>query len=192
MTSTSSFVDADVTEAARFPAAGVRLDDLAASRALTQLRPRELFSRWPAVFDTAGMVRATRIPLGLAAKMWVEEGDVDLDGVAAGPQERGYYYKWWRGLHCLMGNEGYANGLYRVRPSFERFKCTEFGFKLDSRAVIQAPEGAQSKLHIAAHDWAVTFLFLQNVRPAPLHPAFSPPFSLRLPHSVAPPLVPRL
>lgn len=99
-------------------------------------------AKLPAEFDVAGMIRATRIPLGFAAKMWVKEGDIDLDEVAAGPQDGGSYYKWWRGLHCLMGDEGYANGLYLVRPSFERFKCEEFGFKLDSKTVIQAPEGA--------------------------------------------------
>ena len=89
------FIDADVTDAEQFPKAGVRLDGLAVSRALTQVRSRELNGHCPVEFHMAGIIRATRIPLGFAAKMWVEEGDVELGGVAAGPEDEGYYYKPW-------------------------------------------------------------------------------------------------
>lgn len=88
------------------------------------------------------MICTSRIPLGLAAKMWVAEGDVDVDGKAAGVGQDGWYYQWWRRLHCLMGEERYEAGLYLTRPSHEKFKCDGFGFKIGYRAVVQAPKRA--------------------------------------------------
>ena len=126
------------------PIVGVRLDDLTVSRVLGHLGPRALNRSWPAEFDQQGMVRATRIPLGLAAKMWVKAGKVDLDGKIV--EEGAYYYKWWRGLHCLMGKEGFDAGMYKVRPSFETFRCAGFGFKVACKAVEQEPDEVSGAL----------------------------------------------
>jgi len=40
------------------------------------------------------MIRATRMPLGNAAKMWVQDGYVSVDGIRAEKKHQGYYYKW--------------------------------------------------------------------------------------------------
>lgn len=125
------------------PEIGVRLDDLTISRVLGSLG-RALHRAWPADFDQQGMIRATRIPLGLAAKIWVKAGAVDVDGELI-PKD-GYYYSWWRGLHCLMGKEGYDAGHYLIRPSYESFKCRGFGIKVGYRAVMQTAESESGKL----------------------------------------------
>lgn len=45
------------------PTAGVRLNDMSVGKVLTAgIRPSVLNSRWPAEFDAAEMVRATRYP----------------------------------------------------------------------------------------------------------------------------------
>ena len=42
------------------------------------------------------MVKASRMPLGYAAKMYIQVGDIDRNGRAA--TQAGWYYKWYRGL----------------------------------------------------------------------------------------------
>ncbi|KAL9040787.1 MAG: hypothetical protein Q9214_004344 [Letrouitia sp. 1 TL-2023] len=137
-------VQGKVVEIADIPTHGVRLDDLLVAKVLESgsFTKPQLHGKWPAEFDLEGMVRARRIPLGYAAKRYVEAGEKDVDGNIVQPGEEGYYYKWWGGLHCLMGKEGQDKGLYMTRPSFEKFKIRRaMGFKIDSRAVIQKPEG---------------------------------------------------
>ena len=133
-------INSAVTEAnfnEMVPKAGVRLDDRTAAMALlTQLRTT-LFRRWPAEFSQAGMIRTTRLPLGMAYKKWIEAGEVDVDGSVA--VEPGWYYMWWGGIHCLMEEEGLDAGLYMIRSSDEEFKCKgKFGFKVGFKAVIQS------------------------------------------------------
>lgn len=89
------------------------------------------------------MIRATRIPLGLAARMTVKVGGKDIDGDEVKEGEEGWYFKWWRGLYCLMGDEGYKKGMCLVRPSFESFRCEGWTFKKAFKAVIQAEEGEE-------------------------------------------------
>ena len=132
------------------PTSGVRIDDLTISRVInfsqsdtgrsSTLSAKILHKNWPADFDREGMIRATRMPLGYAAKMWVEVGDTDAEGKVVSKGQEGWYYKWWRGLHCLMGKEGFDAGLYLVRPSHESFIVDGFGFKAGYKAVIQAGE----------------------------------------------------
>lgn len=55
--------------------------------------------------------------------------------------EEGWYYKWWGGIHCLMGKEGFDAEMYLIRPSHEEFLVKGFGFKKGYRAVVQADEG---------------------------------------------------
>jgi len=100
-----------------------------------------LHRNWPADLNKAGMIRATRVPLGNAAKVYVKEGEIDIDGKIVKKHDEGYFYKWWRGIHCLMGQEGLNANLYLIRPSFEAFRCNGFTFKIGYRAVVQAPEG---------------------------------------------------
>lgn len=73
------------------PTVGVRLNDLTISRVLGRLGPKALNSSWPADFDQQGMVRATRVPLGLVAKAWAEAGEEDLDGEVV--KKGAYYYR---------------------------------------------------------------------------------------------------
>lgn len=71
-----------------------------------------------------------------------DQGDMDVERVAARAEDEGWFYKWWRGLHCLMGKEGYDAGMYLTRPSHEKSQCEGFGFKIGFRTAIQAPKGA--------------------------------------------------
>ena len=136
------FMDHTVTEANfndKVPTEGVRLDDRTAAIALLTQTGKTLARYWPADFDQAGMVRATRVPLGHAYKLLVKAGEQDFDGNIVA--EDGYYYQWWRGIHCLMGKEGLDAGFYMIRPSFEDFLCTKFTFKISGRAVVQHRSG---------------------------------------------------
>ncbi|KAI4247288.1 MAG: hypothetical protein L6R40_001631 [Gallowayella cf. fulva] len=129
------------------PSPGVRVDDYLAGELLVSIESAEiLHQKWPAEFGQNGMIRAARIPLGHAAKMWVKPGDIDIDGNVVCPGQEGWYYKWWRGLHCLMGKEGYDAGLYWIRPWGEGFKCEGMTFKISyqgasCRAVVQLATG---------------------------------------------------
>ena len=122
------------------PTSGIRLDDRTAGVALRCLSMKDLHAQYPAEFDTAGMIRASRVPLGHCYKKWFEAGKVDIDGNVL--TESAYYYLWWRGLHCMMGKEGMDAGLYMIRPSFESFKCEGFGIKVSHKAVVQHASGS--------------------------------------------------
>ncbi|KAL8903311.1 MAG: hypothetical protein Q9171_007447 [Xanthocarpia ochracea] len=124
----------------QLPTSGVRVDDFHAGKLLmSSYTSKILFQAWPAEFDHNGMIRATRIPLGHAAKCWRRVGATDIDGNVVQSGQEGWYYDWWRGLHCLMGKEGYDAGLYLVRPSFETFRCEGMTFKIDYKAIVQLP-----------------------------------------------------
>ncbi|KAI4185384.1 MAG: hypothetical protein LQ346_005915 [Caloplaca aetnensis] len=128
------------------PKTGVRLDDRTAALVLENVsNAATLNESWPAEFDTRGMPRATRVPLGHAAKMWVTAGDVDVDGNVATEDDQGWYYKWWKGLQVLMGQEGNDAGLYLIRPSHEFDQCAGMGFKLSHRAVVQEAPPAEEE-----------------------------------------------
>ena len=75
------------------PTMGVRVDDLTISRVITEFNAGQLNSYWRAEFDQKGMIRAKRIPLGHAAKMWAALGDIDIDGNVVGVGQPGWYYK---------------------------------------------------------------------------------------------------
>ena len=130
-----------VTTVDDIPVKGVRLDDMTVALVLDKCGQKTLSENWPAEFDAQGMIRATRVPLGYAAKTWEEEGAVDVDRNVVPVGGAGYYYKWWRGLHCLMGKEGLDANKYLIRPSYETFKCAGFGFKISSKAEIQLASG---------------------------------------------------
>lgn len=124
------------------PTSGVRVDDFLAGKLLmSDYSSKVLHQAWPAEFDNNGMIRATRIPLGHAAKRRRHVGETDIDGKIIQLGQEGWYYDWWRGLHCLMGKEGYDAGLYLVRPSWEKFLCEGMTFKIDYKAVVQLPTG---------------------------------------------------
>ena len=131
--------DLKETELNQIPHFGVRVDDLTASKVLPHFNRKTLNKRWPAEFDLNGMIRATRMPLGRAAKQYVKRGEKDVNGKKA-PKD-GWYYLSWGGIHILMGKEGLAAGRYWVRPSHEKFKCPGLGFKIEDWAEVQlAPE----------------------------------------------------
>ena len=127
------------TELDQIPHSGVRVDDLTASKVLSHYNYSILRTRWPAEFDQKGMIRATRVPLGRAAKRWVNRGERDVDENLV--VKEGWYYLSWGGIHTLMGKEGLDVDRYRVRPSFKNFKCPRLGFKRSDWAEVQlAPE----------------------------------------------------
>ncbi|KAL8908230.1 MAG: hypothetical protein Q9207_000951 [Kuettlingeria erythrocarpa] len=142
------FTDAALTkhQIDTIPDTGVRLDDRTAALVLENISDAATLNRsWPAEFDTRGMPRATRVPLGLAAKMWVTAGDVDVDGNVATEDDEGWYYKWWKGLQVLMGQEGNDAGLYLIRPTHEFDRCAGMGFKLSHWAVVQEAPPAEEE-----------------------------------------------
>ena len=122
------------------PTSGVRVDDMTAAFVVTLFTQDTLVTNWPADFDTKGMVKAERNPLGHAAKFWKGEGEVDIDGNAVPKGKAGYYYKWLLGIHCLCGKEG-ERDVYMKRPAFEVPRCSGVHFKVSSRALIQLPSG---------------------------------------------------
>ena len=83
-----------------------------------------------------GMIKARRMPLGFAAKIYVQVGDIDRNGHAA--TQAGWYYKWYRGLHLLYGLEG--QGEYKHRPDWERELSNTWYFDQDFRCVFQEEE----------------------------------------------------
>ena len=108
-------------------ASGVRLDDLAAGCALLLYEPAERYRFWPSEFDKKGMIRATRMPLGLPFVVDVKMGDLDVDGKPC--TSPGKYYGWWGGIHALVGKEGLEANLYKIRPSWEKLNG-RMGFKV--------------------------------------------------------------
>jgi len=135
------FINGALNNLGEIPTSGVRIDDLTISRVINTMKASALHRNWPADLNKAGMIRATRVPLGHAAKIYMKEGEVDIDEKVVKKNEEGYFYKWWRGIHCLMGQEGFDANQYLIRPSFETFRCAQFSFKVGYRAVLQAPEG---------------------------------------------------
>ena len=55
------------------------------------------------------------MPVGFSAKMLVNKGDKDHHGKEA--SKAGWYYRWFRGVHILCGEEGL--NLYKYRPLYE-------------------------------------------------------------------------
>ena len=145
------------------PTSGVRLDDLSITRVLESgMTAAQLNAAWPAYFDTKGMIRAERKPLGRAAKTWVQYGDRDANRNVIGPGEQGYYYKWYGGIHLSCGKEGLDAGLYRPRKSLKGLQGKAvrkgkreiikpgFFFKKGYDAVIQRPEDSTDAETMAA------------------------------------------
>ena len=98
-------MEPDITDVTKIPRKGVRVDDYLAGLILEQVdNPGDL---WPADFDAKeGMPRAVRCPLGHASKPYVHEGEIGISKKVCTKEQEGRYYNWWKGLHCLMGNEG--------------------------------------------------------------------------------------
>ena len=128
--------------ASSVPDKGIRLDDLTVALVGTEGYSNEkLVSAWRAEFDEKGMVRASRVPLGHAAKVFCKEGDVDLDGHILSKGEEGWYYQWYKGLQLLCGQEGLKAGRYLQRPARERRRVKGLGFKRGCKAVVQLEPG---------------------------------------------------
>lgn len=85
------YIKPDLDDPANFPTVGV---DLTISRVVEPFSGRQLHKNLPAEFDRHGMIRATRIPFGLPAKLWANQGQMDVDGNIVGPGNSGWYYKW--------------------------------------------------------------------------------------------------
>ena len=127
------------TELEQIPHSGVGVDDLTASKLVQHYDRKILHARWPAEFDQKGMVPAERLGLGRAAKRWVNRGEMDVDGKIV--EREGWYYLSWGGIHTLSRKEGVDANRYRIRPSYEKFKCPGLGFKISDWAEVQlAPD----------------------------------------------------
>ena len=87
-------------------------------------------------FDRKKNNKASRMPLGFAAKMFVPVGDIDRNGHAA--TQAGWYYKWYRGIHILCGEEG--AGRYKHRPSHEDTMPEMWYYDIDFRCQVQEKE----------------------------------------------------
>ena len=135
------YMNPDVKNLDDVPCKGVRLDDLTAALVLDNFSRKTLHKNWPADFDSTGMIRGTRVPIGHAAKVWKNEGELDVIGDPVPVDGAGYYYMWWRGIHCLCGKEGLDAGVYKHRPPHEEFLCFGNDFKVSSRAIVQLPSG---------------------------------------------------
>lgn len=133
-------MDRTISRAEDVPQLPLRLDDRLCALVYEKFDQKQLNRLWPSEFDLEGMVRATRAPLGHAAKHYYKPDDVDYDGNVLQPGEEGWYYLWLGGLQCLMGKEGWDAGRYLQRPSDEK-KFTGFAFKKAFKAVVQAAPG---------------------------------------------------
>lgn len=126
-------------DAKLIPVNGVRLDDMHVAIVLESglFSKKQLTANWQGEFDKKGMTRASRVPLGHAAKVYKTVGDTDIDGQTIGKGEEGYYYLWHRGLQMLGGQESINAGMYLQRPSFEKDRCTGTTWKKSHKAAIQ-------------------------------------------------------
>ena len=119
---------------------GVRLDDYHCYLAATQTDVTDLHNSFGSEFDVNRDIRATRMPMGLAAKVWRDVGDVDMDGQVVYPGEQGWYYLWWRGIHLLCGEEGWQAGMYRVRATwFDRGLPGKFCYAFGVFCIVDDP-----------------------------------------------------
>ncbi|MCJ1307521.1 hypothetical protein MMC25_001167 [Agyrium rufum] len=81
------------------PTSGIQLDDFTMRYVLqsTVVSKQALKTYWPGEFDRTGFPRSTRMPLGLAAKVWANVGDKAYPDKIDGPPsvieegEQGYY-----------------------------------------------------------------------------------------------------
>lgn len=134
-------MDLSIEKAEDVPQLPVRLDDRLCALVYENFHKFQLNYLWPSEFDSEGMVRASRVPLGNAAKHYYKAGDIDYDGNILQPGEEGWYYLWLGGVQCLMGKEGWDAGWYLKRPRGEK-KIKGFAFKKSCKAEIQAPPGS--------------------------------------------------
>lgn len=118
------------------PLHGVRVDDYTIFMLISKL-PRAHLANWKADFDTKGMVKSRRYPLGVAAKEYCKVGRVDRNGKKVQKGKAGWYYLWYKGIHLLCGDEG--RDKYKIRPSFEDESDCVFEFDRNYRAVDPNP-----------------------------------------------------
>ena len=116
------------------PKHGVRVDDYTAWK-LIEAKSRAELSTWKADFDTKGMLKAGRRPLGVAAKQYFAAGATDRDGHVLTADEAGWYYLWYKGLQIMCGDEGAK--VYMKRPSNEKEFDGKVFFRKGWKAVIQ-------------------------------------------------------
>ena len=121
-----------------------RLDDLTIANLIDYgLETKTLNERWPVEFDQKGNIRALRMPLGFAAKMYVSAGERDRNGNVATGDDEGWYYRWYRGIHLLCGDESLDK--YRHRPSHEDRMPDTWYFDLEFKCYIQDLERSKEE-----------------------------------------------
>ena len=126
----------------------VRLCDYAAGIVVLNCDRPKLHQRAPRDFDTKGMIRASRHPLGHAGKQYFDISAADRDGHVMQPGQGGWYYVLYKGIHPLVGKEGENHYLSHGTFAYE-YECL-FTFVIDPRwfAANQSPPG-----HPSDTDW---------------------------------------
>ena len=126
------------------PKHGVKLDDFCCKVVSDHYDLRVLGTHWPADFDSKGMIRSHRVPVGSPATIDVKQGDEDADGNVAGPSDAGTYYAWYRGLHILCGEEG-TDLFFKVHGVNEDLQCYGCTWRIGSKCLTQTmTAGTQS------------------------------------------------
>ena len=79
------------------PKYGVRLEDMTLYFVFQawnygKVKKKDISAYWPADIDVAGMIRATRYPLGNPAKVHASKGGEDGNGKKV--VQAGWYYRW--------------------------------------------------------------------------------------------------
>ena len=117
---------------------GCRLDDRTlAALVESDETTSHLSTTWSTEIDSRRMIKARRMPLGFAAKMYVNEGNRDRNGQPC--TSAGWYYKWYHGLHLLCGLEGQESYLHR--PQHEHKLTNTWYFDMAFPCKFQEPEG---------------------------------------------------
>ncbi|KAK0513179.1 hypothetical protein JMJ35_004165 [Cladonia borealis] len=147
----------------------------------SRIAPHELNHYWPAdfygdmdqpyemdqPFSRAGQVYQKRVPLGFASKIYVNDGEKDMNGHVVAEGDEGWYYRWWCGIYCLMGDEGYIAGLHMVR-GFWTTPVMTYGsrpsFKVGAKAVIQSSGFEESAVNYRTDNWDVASPELERLR----------------------------
>ena len=128
----------------KIPTQGVRLDDFVVAKVVMATTMKERQTNWAAEFDAFGKIRRSRCPLGHPALIYVKEGDLDVDGKVAAKEDIGWYWAFYRGIHCLMGEEGADADRFLVLGSTTEKDPADgraFGWAKGYRALTQPTSG---------------------------------------------------
>lgn len=85
------YIKPSIKDVKNIPKVGVVPDDLTVSKLFDHFAAMQRGRSWPADFDRNGILRATRTPKGLAAKVFINEGDMDKERRTTVKEDEGYF-----------------------------------------------------------------------------------------------------